>query len=128
MLKSSQIDPDALMSALTKLKEAIPNKAQEWFDTCCLRLTDIKSIGKNKQGFDQYQVLKNPTLDKGSRFSYRKVIIGGRNDSYRFCSCFFVTREFKKHFTTCTHIGACLLWRLYHRMLNLKYRISIGVS
>jgi hypothetical protein len=115
LISFQELDQNKFIRAMNKLRELFPKKPEGWFTKVKERFFNVEFIGKTKKGNRQYRVYKNPKLGDNYRQGYRVVTLGGFK--WWFCTCYFAkygeARRYKMD--ACTHIGASLLFELYHR-------------
>jgi hypothetical protein len=114
------IKSDAFVDAVKRLREIFSDKPEHFITLCKERLFDVEFIG-NRKGFDVYKVYKNEKLGDNYSQRYRTVFIKASSQGiifHKFCTCFYGFYGKSRHFDVCTHVGAVLLHRLYHSMLD----------
>lgn len=110
--------PNVMFKALDKLLEMFPEKGETWINNVRERVFDTTYLGYNfKRKRKEFKVYRNPKLDKyDSKFSYYKVYYYGGKRAW--CSCYYGKYGKSRALRICTHIGACILFDLYSKLLG----------
>ena len=118
-----ELNGNAFIRAVETLRKLFPYYSENWIQTCKDRILDVKYQFDESQakGTDIFYVERNlrfdgkPQKKKGKGWKHRKVIL---RHVFHWCSCFFGPWRIKRERKLCSHIGTCLLFRLYFQILE----------
>ena len=122
MITLNNLNNEAFIHAIGKLRELYGNKPEAWFTTCKTRLLDVMYVGKNEKKKDKFHVLKNEKLGDKYKQRFKTVILSGM---WRFCTCTFGKYGARRFYNICTHVGACLLYRWYYEFLKIEMPVEM---
>jgi len=112
----SEIQAEAFMEALDKLRQLFPKKSKSWFEEVKKRFLDTEFIGYDEKGYKKFKVLKNLKLGDNYKAGYRVVTLGEWN--FHLCTCMFGKFGEYRRREACTHVGAAYLRHFYNELLR----------